>query len=378
MSDVKAEFQASMQKVVELERLNEDTKSKKAILDNKKVNNQLKALQQNEKELELAQSASFGPLSAEQISKLQQENIDYMEAAKNKMRFMVPSFEDVVPFFRKNLVLIGGKTGGGKSTVVANIVYSVVTQKNKQTGTARKALVITNEERAEDFYNRITCLVRGWPYVNHDKFTDEQRAEFTRMIPILAQSGHLTVVDDTHNGSHGVTTSLEGIETIFENLLATNTFYDVVIIDYYQNINKSKINPYMSENEVQSKLAIMLDKYKNIYPAPIVIMAQINPPDKKDTTPFQFRIKGRKVIMDPTTLAMEMEPDYENHITRWTIWKSRFTQSIGKSVTTGFEKGKFVEYTPEFRANIDKYKQRLENKKVNDVLDKTEKETKND
>lgn len=351
MSDPKDDFKASMAEVEKLEQLKNDTAAKQAIINNRRASSMLERLQQDDKDLAIVKSANFSSLTKEEIEQIQRANDEYIEAAQKQMDFIVGKvFENVVPFFRKNFILIGGKTGEGKSTTVANIVYSLLQQKNKATGKLCRTLVITNEERSEDFYNRITALIKGWHYTNHSKFTDEQKKTFSEFIPKLAKS--VVVIDDNKNGSSGTTTSIEGIEAIFENLIATNTHYDAVIIDYYQNITASKVNPFASENEVQARLARMMDKYKNIYPAPIVMMAQVNPPDKDGKIPFQQRIQGRKIIMVPATLVMEMAADRQNLRTQWTVWKSRFTEAVGRQFWTGYKYGKYVEYTTDFAVEV--------------------------
>lgn len=336
-----------------LEQKYQELRAKKLELDTRRVTFDLNKVHQDEKDLEIARAANFGQMTDQQLDELIKVNDEYIEAAKNKMRFIDAVFDSVVPFFKKNIILVGAKTGDGKSTTVANIVRSTIIQKNDKTGHYKKVLVITNEERAEDFYNRITCLIKGWHYTNHDRFSDEQRKVFSEYIKFLGGSGLVTVVDNSFGGSAGVTTSMEGLKAIFDNLIEKQQYYDVVLIDYYQNFKYSKENSQLNEWEVQQRVAALLDDYKNRYPAPIVLMAQVDPNREDEEVPFQYRIKGRKVIVDVSTLIVELIADRENLRTEWVVHKSRFTEGvIGKSFYTGYEKGQYVPYDDEFKAKV--------------------------
>lgn len=372
MSNAVDEFTKKMEQKSDADKQANELREKELILKKHRVNNDLQRLTGAQLDMEIAKNTSFGPLSEDEVVKMQQDNLEYIEAARNPMKFINDSFDGVVPFFRKNLILIGGKTGEGKSTTVANIVLQTIKQINPITGKRRRALVITNEEKREDFYNRITCLGKGWAYTNHDKFTPEQVEIFHNNIKTLSNGGLLTVVDDNHGSTPehmvtGITTTVEGISTIFDNLIRDKEYYDVVIIDYYQNIKSSKMNYSMNEWEVQAELTRRLDKYKNIYPAPIVVMAQVQPPDEDNKTPFEYRIKGRKVITDPATLIIEMVADRENLRTLWVVHKSRFTESVGKGFHTGFDRGRFVPYDMDFIKKVNTHK---ENKMFNETVGK--------
>lgn len=371
MSDTKdldalEDFKKNIAEDEKYENLRHENSKKKILIETERVNSQLERLNQDKHDLELAKNANYGILTQEQIAHIQKENDDYIKAARNSMSFIDKVFDGVVPFFRKNLILIGAPTGQGKSTAVANIAFRVKDLINPETGKPRTTLVLTNEERAEDVYNRITSLAMGWSYTNHTAFTDEQTDIYRKAIPAWAANGLITVVDNTHGGSHGVTTSLEGIESVFEKLLADKIYYDVIIIDYYQNIITSKKDASMSENDIQARLARMLDRYKNIYPAPIILMAQMKAADRDDRTPWQERIKGRKIIADSCTFVVEMVAQFEEYITQWTVWKSRFTQSVGQSFKTGWDKGRYVEYTEEFAQRV----ATLREEKASRALDK--------
>lgn len=364
------DFMAEINKKADLATLKEETAEKKALLDSKIVSTRLDQMQQAERDIEIAKNASYGALSKEELDTIVRDNDDYMEAAKNPMEFICDSFNDKVPFFRKNLILLGAKTGEGKSTAVANLAFAAVAGRDKRTGRTLRVLVITNEEKREDFYNRITSLAKGWHYTNHSKFTDEQRKEFSRMIPILGSSGRLTVIDNNHGGSHGVTTTIEGIESMFASLIEHKEKYDVVLLDYYQNIISSKLNPGLDQYKVQERVSRALDNFKNNYPAPIVVMAQLKSQSEKNQEPFQIRLMGSKSIMVPATVAFEMIVDRENLRTKWVCHKSRYTESVGKDFWTGYEKGRFVTYTNEFIEKTQAQIMEKEYKRISGAMDK--------
>lgn len=349
------DFNEILQKDLELKRRKDAVSEKDLILKEHRVERDLTELVKNTTELEQAKVVSFGKMSQENIEQLVADNDEYMSAAKNAMMFINEEFKKIVPYFRKNLILVGGDTGDGKSTTVANIVFSTISRMNPATGKSCRVLVLSNEEAPEDFYNRVTCLVKGWRYTNHDQFTDEQRNTFKGYIPKWAQGGRLTIIGDTYQGVPGWTTSVEGIETIFNNLIRDGEIYDVIIIDYYQNVRYSKVDPKMDEYNCQRKLSGVLDQMKLRYPGPIVVMAQMKRlVDDEDTTPFNIRMKGSKLICDKATFICELIPERKLLRSKWRVWKSRFTESVGQSIYTGYDRGKFVPYSIDFQKNVAK------------------------
>lgn len=355
MSKELDDFNAALEKADELERRKKALAEKDLTLKEHRVGLDLDILVKNSNEIEQAKTISFGQVSQEEIEKLVRENDDYMEAAKHSMRFINKEFKGVVPYFRKNLIVVLADTGQGKSTAVANIAFETITHINPATGKAGRVLVLTNEEAAEDFYNRVTCHIKGWNYTKHDQFNDEQRQAFRDNIPILARNGRLTVIGNTYKGISGWTRTVDGMKTILENLTRDEDWYDVIIIDYYQNVTSSKTDPRLDIYKCQERFADMLDEFKTSYPAPIVVMAQINKlKDEEDTTPYNIRIKGRKTLCDKATFICELIPEHKLLRSKWTIHKSRFTGTVGQSVYTGFDRGKFIPYSLEFQANVSK------------------------
>ena len=368
-----------VKKQAEVETLKQKVQEEELIIRARVADSKLRIIKENDKNTEIAKSINYGQMSTEEIEKVRRENIEYMESARNKMRFMNKDFDDIVPFFRKNLILVAGRTGDGKSTTVANIIRETIHNINPKTKKLRRVLVITNEERVEDVFNRVTCLIKGWDYKNHDKFTEEQIGEFDRYI--VALSKMITVIDNNHGGAIGSTATIEGICLIFDNLIANKEYYDAVIIDYYQNIMQSRDNPGHAPWQVQEALANKLDGYKNVYPSPIVLLAQVNPPDGENKTPFKVRIEGRKSILNVATCCMELIANKEDLVTEWVVHKSRFNGAVGQTIRTGYDRGQYVEWNDEFRAKVAQWKAKAEtdalNKQVGMLAPKAE-ETENE
>lgn len=353
MSKELDDLNAQLKKDVELDRRRKLVQEKELDLKEKRVDVAFGDLIKNREETEKSESVRFGKMSDGAIDTLLINNEAYLEAAKHPIPFINKEFDSTVPFFRKNVILIAAAYGKGKSTAVANIIDTAFRHVNPLTGKPWKILVLSNEEAPEDFYNRITCFVKGWQYTNHDKFTDEQRAVFSKYIKAFTQKEIITVIGDTYEGVSGWTTTVEGIVTIFDNIVRDKEEYDVVILDYIQGIVRSRDKPEANEYEAQRMLANEFDRIKNIYPGVIVIMAQTDPlKDKDDKTPINYRLKGSKLIVTKATFIMEIIPNHELFLSEWVVHKSRFTDSTNKTIVTGFDKGKFVPYSDNFKMNV--------------------------
>jgi archaellum biogenesis ATPase FlaH len=325
-------------KVLESIEEQKDILKKQQFLVKHRINTQFNEVIKNQAEANKFKEIDLSKMDESTVQTLQVQADEYILAARKSMLFVNDQFNGIVPFFAKNLLLIGAATGSGKSTLCANIVYSCLLQ-------GKKVLVLTNEQWEADIFNAVTALIKGWTYQDHDKITDEQRAVYREYIGKLSK--RMTVVGDNYAGATGCTTSIEGIQTLLDSLIEKNIQYDVIIIDYYQNVATSKNNPRLEKWQVQERLAIYLDGFKNRYDAPIVVLSQLKPSPKDAEIDFKDRIEGRKSILNSATFAMEARADKEKKLTVWKIHKSRF-KSIGKEILTGWEKGKYVKYDSAF------------------------------
>ncbi len=360
-----SEMKAGLEEASQLEQMKAETAAKKALIDSRKVTSELERQNQDQADLAAIASANYAEFTDAQIIAMQEDHEDYIKAAKEAMTFINTDFDDIVPFFRKNLIFIGAKSGDGKSTAVANIAYAMMRQKNPKTGRRCRTIIMSNEENPGDVYSRVTCLINDWSYTNHKGFTDEQAAKFKTGIKVLAKGGMLTVLSDSFNGATGVTTSVEGIKAVFDNLIKNNTVPDCIILDYYQNVILAKGAKHLNEYEVQANLCRMLDQYKNILGCPIVILGQMDPVTEQNPKPFNMRIQGRKLIVTQSTIIMEMTADRPSRATKWTVWKSRFTEAVGTAFLTGYRNGKYVPYNDAFLAEVAQWRDKQEEKALN-------------
>lgn len=369
MSKELEDFEEKLKKDVEMDERKKNVQEKDLILREHRVELQLGTLLKNKEELEKGKSIDFSSLPKEYVDELVSSSNEYIDAAKKSMCFMNEDFRLIVPYFKKNLILIGADTGDGKSTTVANVIYSTVMTINPATGKPGRVMVLSNEEAPEDFYNRITAIHKGLKYTNHNLITDGERDEYAKFIPKWCENNILSIIGDTYQGISGWTTTLEGIEKIFTSLLESANPPDVVILDYYQNIKQSKNNPELDQYKCQSMFAAFLDKMKLVYPGPIVVMAQMKRlAGDEDTTPFNVRLKGSKEICDKATFIAEITPERALLRSRWKVWKSRFNDSTGEEFHIGYDRGKFVPYSIAFQESVSKkVQENLEKKYKSDI-----------
>ena len=330
---------------------------KESELHRDRIDTQHEEMELRKEELEKSQSIDLGNISPERIKQLQADNTDYLEKAKNAKVFINDHFKGKIPYFPRNIILVAAATGDGKSTTSANLAAHALQQ-------GQRVLVISNEEAITDVYNRVTCLFKGWSYANHEKFTTEQRTVFNKFIDLLSK--RMAVVDDTFNGSIGQTSTLEGVEAILNSLIENKSKFDVIIIDYYQNIDRSTKNPKLKDWEVQGRVAKFIDKFKNSYDAPIVVLAQMKP-NSDEKMSFKESIEGRKAILNVATCALQMLADRENQRTAFIIKKSRFPESMGETIYVGYKRGQYVLYDKGFKMEAQMMK---EQRKTNEVLKK--------
>ena len=333
---------------------------KEIIIHKNKVENQYNDIQEREQLSNLVNTLDISLGNKLNIDRYKKENKEYFEDLKSMIGFLNNDFKQIVQLFPKTVTLVLARTGEGKSTLSANLAHTFLKQ-------GKRVLQIVNEERGSDCYNRVTSLIKKWHYQAHDEFTEEQQDTFNQYISILSQK--MNVVDNYDNNGNvtGISSSIEGIENILKSavkLQQSGNGYEVIVLDYYQNVSESIKNPKIETWQAQEKLCKILDKYKNLLSAPIVVLAQMKAGKEGEDTDYKELIEGRKAIANVSTTVLASKADKENFRTEWICKKSRWSSAVGKSVFTGYKYGKYVQYNKTFTQEIEHKMQDIETARI--------------
>ncbi len=348
-SEALKKFQDDLEKDKDLDKKKKEVQEKKLFVEDYKYTNELERIKKSEEDLKIAKVVNVGIMSDEDILNVQENSRVYFEGAKNGMMFLHENFRKWVPLWGGNIVLIGARTGGGKSSVAANLIFSTIQQKNPVTGKNRKVLCLSAEETPVQVFSRLTCLAKNYNFNEQDEFTEEQKNQLIDFIPKWAKNGVSVIGED----GRGSTSSIEGIEGILTNLLDTNTHYDLILIDYIQKITTSKKNPQMQQFTVLKEVMNLLDRFKNVYPGAICVLSQLRANDAEESLDFQDRLRGSKDIITPCTVALELVPDVNLLRSRFYVRKNRYKGStLGGHVDMGYDRGRFVPYSDEFKSKV--------------------------
>lgn len=285
---------------------------------------------------------SFG--NKESIAKMYNDIASYNKMLKEKITFINPALSAAIPFTRENLYLICAYTGNGKSTIAANISFPLWKE-------GKKTLVITNEEPQQDVLYRIACLELGYNFNDYKKGTMPMAHQKDCAILFPEISKYVKVIDV--NYKNGLSTKFEGVKNALEAVKHSD--YSAVMIDYFQLIQYSVSQPDRSRYNVLNDLRIWLGQYIRSSNIPVVMFAQLHSMAKRTNVELDSRIKECPGILEPSTVVLEVVPDFENKTTTFLIKKDRFGYQ-GMRVECGFDKGKYVELTAEhiLKMNQDK------------------------
>jgi len=289
----------------------------------------------------------------------------YNKMLKERITLINEPLSATVPFTRENLYLFCAYTGSGKSTVAANITYPLFKQ-------GKKTLVISNEESEQDVIFRIACLDLGLNFNDYKKGTmpPEDQMKVLTLFPEITKL--VKVLDVTYKD--GLTTKVEGIKKALEAVKKEES-YSCVLIDYFQLIKYSMVDPKKTAYDNLNDLRVWLGQYIKSSTMPVVLFAQLYSVSKKGgAKDIDTRLKDCTSIVEPATVIIEVVPNFEAQTSEFIIHKDRFGRA-GNRIVCGFEKGRYVKITQD---EITERELRGKLKQQEDKLDKLESLIKNE
>jgi len=322
---------------------------KKAELDKIHIEQRYERVKQNKKDQSRLEKVDITSVNEDFVAKMDREHELMRQSLKNRLPFVNKELTELVPFSYPNLLLIGAKTGHGKSTFLANAAYTLVSN-------GKKVLVISNEEMGVNVYNRIACLHRGYNINKFQSFTDEMHQDIKDLRAKFYRSNRLKVIDADYPDMKDATITLEGLKFILDKLLEEQErngvpTYDAIMIDYLQKIDTSRDNTKIQGWEVMKRVADMLDVFYKKYHAPVVAFSQLKP-EETEGQDIEYRVKGGKSIYVSCTYCLELKPIKEMRKTDFIVHKHRFNDRVNSVLEQGLENGKYITYTTEFKVKV--------------------------
>lgn len=323
-----------------------------------KIQSEFEKIKKQELVKQELEKLSFTDYNEEYIKLLQQKTEQAFQFANKKMRILpeVPEFSDMINFVPGELILVGAKTGSGKTTFAVNVAYGLLLQD-------LKILYITNEENAVDTVHRIGSLFLARKYNNAWHNIDQEiKQKYLELIPKIASRIHIIDADFGINlglnNLPSLTNTIEGFTYIVDRIITEHQngkHYDAIIIDYYQKINVSLTRPNLTPFEVQNLAAEQIERLRQKNIAPIIVMAQVNPESTgKD---FMERIQGRKILVNFATTILELIVDRSLYRTEVKVHKARNSDIVyNQKLYLGWHYGKYVRYDGEFIKRIQQLK----------------------
>jgi replicative DNA helicase len=276
---------------------------------------------------------TFG--NVESIKEMYEDIASYNRMIGERITFINPALSKAIPFTRENLYLICAYSGNGKSTIAANISHPLWKE-------GKKTLVIANEEAKQDVLYRIACLELGHNFNEYKKGTMPlpQQKECIKLFPEISK--FVKVLDV--NYKEGLTTKLEGVKNALEAVKTED--YSAVMIDYFQLIRYSVVDSTRSTYSVLDDLRIYLGQYIKKSNIPVVLFAQLHSMGKRNNVELDSRIKECPGIIEPSTVILEVVPNFEQKTATFIIKKDRFGLQ-GQAIDCAFDKGRYVPITAE-------------------------------
>lgn len=293
---------------------------------------------QSQSGISLQEIEDFG--GKESIIEMFNDIAAYNKMLQERIVFINDDLTKIVPFTRENLYLMCAFSGSGKSTTSANISYPLWKQK-------KKTLIISNEEAKQDVLFRIAAIELGVNFNDYKKgrMDNETKAKVMALFPDIGK--YVKVIDV--NFRNGFTTKIECVMQALD--LVAKEDYSCVMIDYLQLITGSTV-----PGDKRPRFEVLNDfkKYIGMYikraSCPVVLFAQLHSAGKRSKD-IDSRIKDIPAIMEPSTVVIEIVPNFQDKSSDFLIVKDRFGMQ-GTKLTCAFSNGRYVTMTEEHKQAV--------------------------
>lgn len=269
---------------------------------------------------------------AQSVEERKQQYLESMavraDALAKRIPFISPEF---LPNFYlcQGLILLGGMSGNGKSTLGANIIAGYL--KNDENATV---LVISNEENTDSIYDRVSCIMLSLSYTS---YFNKTLPEIDRQS-VIELSLHLTARIEVVNDSDYDTSDYQVVKAILAH--AAENKRGMILLDYFQTITSSSDRPEQESFAILKRLGFHLKKYGKEHAVPVIALAQLNEASEGRT--MQSRVQNDKTIYNHAFIAVELCPDFETGETVFKVHKDRFWGHTGKEITMKYNQGRYV------------------------------------
>lgn len=227
----------------------------------------------------------------------------------------IPFISEEATSFRlsQGLVLLGGISGQGKSSVAANIIAGFLKFKPEL-----KALMVTNEESTASVYDRIACILlrsNFLAYYNRelDLETEQRIQEQSELL------GNSVIVE---GGSRAYDmTCLEDVQAVLVHM--SEGGYGLCLLDYLQTVTWSRERPDLEPMQVSKRLGDFFKRFSSKVPMPLCVFVQLRSKGAENND-FKSRVENDRTIFNHAFAAVEIIPDFETGITKFVTVKDRF------------------------------------------------------
>jgi hypothetical protein len=191
-----------------------------------------------------------------------------------------------------------------------------------------------NEEKGGTLLQRTACVLlkKSFAKFFHKGMFPAEEDEVRSLAEELIS--RIVIVDsDPYD-----TNCLEDIKTIITG--APSAGANLVLLDYYQNVNHSRDNPGMEPFKILKELGFFLKEYGRANKVPLGVFCQLK--SDADAKDFKDRVENDKTVFNHAYNCLEIKPDKETGLTEFIVWKQRFAYEQFYKVVLKYDGGRYV------------------------------------